>query len=89
MKLLRAPVRRVTGATIHSVGTIRDGVPVPLECVPDPSQVEIVVGDGGFFLFRLDDNGGCLADTWHETLDDAKAQAKFEYDIDDSDWVEA
>jgi len=44
--------------------------------------------DGAFFLFRLDPNGHCIADTWHQTLDEAKQQANFEYGIEESDWKE-
>lgn len=35
--------------------------------------------DGGFYLFYCDDQWGVLTDTWHETLEDAKEQAEFEY----------
>jgi len=42
--------------------------------------------DDGFYLLRLDPEGQCLADTWHQSLEEAKAQAAFEYEIDESDW---
>lgn len=34
----------------------------------------------GFFLYRLDANGQRITDTWHQTFEDAKHQAKFEYE---------
>jgi hypothetical protein len=87
MTRLRATVRRVTGSTAHSIGTIKDDAPSPTARIPDPTTIEIVRDTGAFFLFRLGDDGRCLADTWHQTLDEAKAQAKFEYDVEDDDWV--
>jgi hypothetical protein len=89
MKRLHATVRRVTGATVHSIGTIRDGAPVPVVRIPDPTTLEIAEDDGGFFLLRLDGEGVCVADTWHQTLNEAKAQARFEYEVDDGDWTES
>jgi hypothetical protein len=52
----------------------------------DPVAVRIVMEDDGFYLLRLDPEGQCLADTWHQSLEEAKAQARFEYEIDDADW---
>jgi hypothetical protein len=75
---LRATVRRVTGKTRHLLGAL------PL---PHPKIVELVLEeDGAIFLLRLDDEGQCISDTWHETVEAAKAQAKFEYEIEEGDW---
>src|SRR5690348_6221857 len=35
-----------------------------------------------FVLYRLDDRGGFVGDTWHGTLDDAVHQAKREFGVD-------
>jgi hypothetical protein len=35
--------------------------------------------DSSFYLFYCDEHWGVLTDTWHETIEDAKAQAEFEY----------
>jgi len=68
----------VTGKTRH----LLEGLPLP-----HPKIVELVVEeDGMIFLLRLDDEGQCIADTWHETVEAAKAQAKFEYEIEEGDW---
>jgi len=82
---LRATVRKVTGNTTHlqadrSVGEI-DVTPVV-----DPKTVEVVEQEGAIYLLRLDDRGECVADTWHETVEAAKAQANFEFGIEDGDW---
>jgi hypothetical protein len=35
-----------------------------------------------FVLYRLDDRGGFVGDTWHGTLEDAIHQAKREFGVD-------
>lgn len=61
------------------------------ELIPPPSSLKIEPpgekGDG-YLLLRLDPSGTCLADTWHATLEEAKAQAEFEYEVVPSSWVE-
>jgi hypothetical protein len=37
---------------------------------------------GGWCLFRLDDRGGFIGDTWHPDPEDAKRTAADEFDID-------
>ena len=87
MMRLRATVRTVTGRTRHLLGwAAPNGIGTTQ--LPDPIAVEIVEQDGAFFLFRLGPNGHCIADTWHQTLDEAKQQANFEYGIEESDWKE-
>jgi hypothetical protein len=54
--------------------------------IPDPEAVEVVEQDGAVYLLRLDPQGECLADTWHESVETAKAQANFEFGIEDGDW---
>jgi hypothetical protein len=48
--------------------------------------VEIEASDGACSLFYFDANGTCLTDTWHETIQQAKAQARFEFEVEESDW---
>jgi hypothetical protein len=82
---LRATVRTVTGNTPHLYGTPTcDGLKVI--AVPDPKTVEIVEQDGAIYLLRFDDSNECTADTWHETVNAAKAQANFEFGIEEGDW---
>jgi hypothetical protein len=82
---LRATVRKVTGKTTHLQGEVSPGG-IDVTRVPDPKSVELVEEGGAFYLLRLDDDGQCIADTWHESLEEAKAQANFEYGIGDGDW---
>jgi hypothetical protein len=53
---------------------------------PDPAELEISEDGDGFCLFGLDEGGKCAWDTWHETLEEAKAQADFDYEV--GDWTE-
>jgi hypothetical protein len=85
---LKAQVVRVTGKTIHSIGGVVDGNVVPVQKMPDAAWVEIeVMDDGSCSLYRYDSTGDVVGDTWHETLEEAKGQARFEYDIADGDWT--
>jgi len=85
---LRASVQQATGATEHRQATLVEGVLVPGEQLPVPTTVEIAQTQSGFFIFHYDANGHCLSDTWHATLVDAKEQARFEFGIEDADWME-
>ena len=87
---LRATVREVTGLTIHSIGTIKDGLPVATEILPPAEWVEISSDDEsrGVSLFYFNKDGECFADGWHMTIDEAKRQANFEYGILSTDWQE-
>lgn len=83
MSKLQALIRNVTGATTHTVATA-DG---PAAC-PAPSYVVIEEQEGAFYLFRYTREGHCIADTWHLSVEEAKAQAEFEYGIEEADWSE-
>lgn len=43
-------------------------------------------GEDAFYLFGCDANWETVSDTWHETLEDAKAQAEFEYEGVNATW---
>lgn len=43
-------------------------------------------GDG-YYLFSCTDNWAEVTDTWHETIEDAKDQAEFEYAGISNNWV--
>ena len=73
------------GVTTHlRITPVADGHQVI--SLPDPSFLEIVDNDGAALLLRLDPAKTCIADTWHETVAAAKAQAKFEYGIEEDKW---
>jgi hypothetical protein len=82
---LRATVQKTTGNTTHWLG-VPDGIGV--KALPDPTSVEIVKQDGSVFLLRYNEEGDCIADTWHQTVDEAKAQAQFEFEIEEIDWTD-
>lgn len=82
---LRATVRKVTGITTH-LRAERPAGDLEVTTVPDPKTVEVVEQEGAIYLLRLNDRGEFLADTWHETVEAAKAQANFEFGIEDGDW---
>ena len=44
--------------------------------------------DGAYLLLYFNANGDCLADTWHESAEHAKEQARFEFEIEDTDWLD-
>ena len=80
------PEHRPTGKTRHYYGSPfsqEERVPVP-----PPSALEIVQypDDDAYYLLYLDDSGNELTDTWHETINDAKAQAEFEFSVAPSEW---
>jgi hypothetical protein len=39
----------------------------------------IETSSNGVFLYRYNDKGECVGDTWHMTVDDARHQADYEY----------
>lgn len=83
---LRARVRNVTGATRHYRAHIAQSEVIRDELMPAPEWVEIRPADGAFYLLYFSEAGDCLTDTWHQTLAQAKAQAAFEFAIEDADW---
>ena len=83
---LRAQVKGSTGKTKHFIGTIVDGLPVPVERISLPAWVEIVEEDDAFYLLYFNRIGENIADTWHASLVEAQSQAEFEFRISSSDW---
>jgi hypothetical protein len=52
---------------------------------PTPGMVSRLVIESqmdNWVLYRLDEAGGFVGDTWHGTLEDAKGQAKREFGVD-------
>ena len=43
-------------------------------------------GEDGYYLFGCDSNWNAVTDTWHTTLEEAQAQAEFEYESVTSTW---
>ncbi|MDE1152779.1 MAG: hypothetical protein PW788_09605 [Micavibrio sp.] len=42
--------------------------------------------EDGFFLYRFDDKGNCVGDTWHQSLNEAKEQADYEFEQTLKNW---
>lgn len=82
-----AKVNCITGNTRHYMGTLIDGRPHPVNKLPDPEWVEISGENNAFYLLRFDSKGNCVADTWHQTLEDAMRQAAFEFNIASNEWT--
>jgi hypothetical protein len=59
---------------VGAIGTI-----VAVEIVPEESSA-------AYLLIGIGDAGQSLTDTWHQTIEEAKAQAAFEYGVELSDW---
>lgn len=45
-----------------------------------PSYLVVEANPDGVFLYRYDDKGECVGDTWHMSVDEAKRQANYEYE---------
>lgn len=45
-------------------------------------------GEDSFYLFGCDQEWNSVTDTWHQTVEDAKAQAEFEYEGVSATWSE-
>ena len=43
-------------------------------------------GEDSFYLFGCNENWQTISDTWHETFENAKAQAEFEYEGITATW---
>ena len=64
---------RHTGRTRQTVGGVVQGAAAGLAiCQYD--------GDDAHYLFGCNDQWNSVTDTWHKTLDEAQAQAAFEYE---------
>jgi hypothetical protein len=81
---------RPTGRTRHYLGAIvvDDGELEGGTLIPAAAALAIAhyLTEDGYYLFGLDVRGDVQSDTWHETIEDALAQAEFEYE--GLDWAE-
>lgn len=55
-----------------------------------PAELRIVTfaSDKGYYLYYCDKSGAEMTDTYHDTLDEAKEQAHFEFGVRATDWKE-
>jgi hypothetical protein len=56
--------------------------------LPPPHELLIaqLPPDEGYYLLYLDDQGEEITDTYHDSVDKALAQAKWEFDVDPEEW---
>ena len=71
---------RRTGMCKHVIGEQPLGEVKGLAICHDPDQV-------GYYLFYCDEHWNSMTDTWHQTLEDAKDQAEFEYEGSQRTWI--
>jgi hypothetical protein len=83
---IRADVKRSTGRTRHFLAEMVGDTPVPQKEMPIPAWVEIRDHDGSFYLMYFDADGNYLTNTWHQTSEQAKHQAEFEFGISADEW---
>lgn len=57
--------------------------------LPVAFRVEIVTTGDGIYLIRYDKDGEFCGDTWHQSINEAKEQACFEFNISANDWSPA
>lgn len=87
METIRATVRELTGRTRHTLGHLGPTGPEETGEFPPAAFVEIESDGSGFFLMRYDADGEFSGDTWHQSLEEAKEQAHFEFGITNTDWT--
>lgn len=78
---MRAKIRRPTENVRHAIHGV-DSIDIASQI----AWVELESADGAFYLLYFNANGDCLADTWHGSAAQAKAQARFEFEVEESDW---
>jgi hypothetical protein len=68
-----------TGGTRHYIGS---------EELPAPASLKIAryEEDAGYYLFYCDEAGTELTDTYHDSLDQALAQAEWEFGVEPGEW---
>ncbi|MFA5794244.1 MAG: hypothetical protein WC980_04170 [Candidatus Brocadiia bacterium] len=87
--ILYALVKKITGKSKNYWGIIKDDQVIQTEEMPPAKWVVIEKSDkDGFYLFRYDEKGEFAGDTLHDTIEKAKEQADFEYEIKESNWIE-
>ena len=83
----KAIATAVVNEAVHPTGaTTHHG---PDGAIPPASALAIVSGEAGFYLLYCDRDWQVLTDTWHASVENAKAQAEFEYSGISKQWKNA
>ncbi len=87
MKKMLSKVVHPTGITRHNIGQQADsGIEARAEFKPAVA-LEIWPDQQGFLLIRLDHQQDFAGDTWHASIEEAKAQAFQEFHVGAIDWI--
>jgi hypothetical protein len=81
-----------TGRTRHTVGTWSDeeGLVRGAELsTPHELMITQLPPDQGYYLLYLDERGNEINDTYHESLEKALDQAKWEFNVEFDEWQTA
>lgn len=84
-----ARVCEVLRPGIHEVARIEDGdvSSLGLMSLPDRVEIETIEDGDGCMMYRYTRSGDVCGDTWHESLESAFGQAKFEYGLRREDFL--
>ena len=77
-----------TGKTRHTHGIVIPEGLIAGEDLPTPSELIIaqIPPDDGYYLLYLDSQGDEITDTYHDTLEQALDQAKWEFQVEPHEW---
>src|SRR5262249_33703521 len=77
--VILGPSHRPTGRTRHLLGATE---------IPAPHHLKIMQyePDSGYYLLYCDDTGSEMADTYHETIESAVSQARWEFNVQTNEW---
>lgn len=81
-----AKINTATGSVKHTLGVLGVNGPETTVDFPIAVRLEISVSEDGILLLRFDRNGDYCGDTWHQTIEEAKDQARFEFNVTEDDW---
>lgn len=85
------PVKRVRLGPHHlNPGKTRHTITDSSGSRPFPSFVSLEIAhdlEGGYYLFHVCADGQ-IADTWHQSLDDALYQAEWELGVKPAEWID-
>lgn len=56
--------------------------------MPNADFIVMKESDNGFRIERYTNGGGFCGDTWHPSIEEAKDQAKYEYEDGLGDWID-
>jgi hypothetical protein len=85
-------VSKVVVRGIHKLATFEEGQVRPTADLPAPQRIEIELDgaeDEPCMMYRYTADGQFCGDTWHQSFEQAIAQAKYEYALDRSDFSPA